>query len=93
MSYYAENHELCPYCGSPRGEYAVIKGNHWKFIVDARSEQHPVPMRVLSGFNLMDSNEYATTYTLDFEKRQGRPIRGNDALPEDVQIQFVSAFE
>ena len=90
MSYYADREE-CPYCDSERPEYFLAKTERWSMVLQAGEHRDgmPLPHRLFNTFSLEHGDDSEYEASLDFDKRQVRPVRGTSKFPDGIAFLYV----
>ena len=89
MSFYADDHESCPYCGEERPAFVRIKTSRWYILIPSRATEAALPHRLFHpfSFELNDDTEYEAV--LDFTAKTAFPIRGTKTFPDKLTFEFV----
>ena len=89
MSYFAEYHQACPYCGSARPAFAIAKTERWRLVVQPGDEEIELPHRLFHPFSLEEggATEYEARVRLD--NRSATHVRGTERLPAELSFEFV----
>lgn len=90
MSYYLDQEE-CPYCECRRPAYFLAKTVEWAMVlqVDGACGEMPLPHRLFNPFSLEHGDDIVYEASVDYEKRQVRPVRGTSKFPEGITFTFV----
>ena len=88
MSYLAESHEACPYCGSPRPVFAIAKTDRWQMVVQPRGDEVRLPHRLFHPFALELNGKLVYEAVLDFGRRSATHVRGTEQLPAELSFEF-----
>jgi len=89
MSYLAESHEACPYCGSPRPAFAIAKTGRWQTVVQPKVDEVKLPHRLFHPFSLELNGKTEYEALLDFGRRTATHVRGTEQLPADLAFEFT----
>ena len=89
MSHFAESHEACPYCGSPRPVFAIAKTARWQMVVQPTRDEVKLPHRLFYPFALELNGKPVYEAVLDFDRRSATHVRGTEQLPADLSFEFV----
>jgi serine/threonine protein kinase len=93
MSYFADNHEKCPYCAEPRPAFLRVKTQRWEIIISADTKEFLLPHRLSNSFSfeLNDDTEYEAL--LDFSGKSVQPVRGAKPFSEIITFDFEEAVK
>ena len=89
MSYPAESHETCPYCGSPRPALSIAKTARWQMVVQSNGDEVKLPHRLFHPFSLELNGKTEYEALLDFSRRSATHVRGTEQLPGDLTFEFL----
>lgn len=91
MSYFADAHSKCPYCGSLRPAFVRAKTPRWELLITANANECALPHRLFHPFSFEHNDDTEHEVTLDWAKKGARPVRGTKPFPPDLSIEFVEA--
>lgn len=89
MSYFADDHMQCPYCGAPSPSFIRAKTLRWEMLIPSNVTNFELPHRLFHPFSFEhnDAKEYEAV--LDFAAKTVFPVRGTKAFPETLTFEFV----
>ena len=89
MSYFADDHMRCPYCGTPSPSFIRAKTPRWEILIPSNVTEFELPHRLFNPFSFEhnDTKEYEAV--LDFAAKTVFPVRGSKAFPETLTFEFV----
>ncbi len=93
MSYFADKHEKCPYCGAQRPAFACAKTSRWELLIPDNVPEFLLPHRLFHRFSAAHHDDTEYEAVLDFEKKTAHPVRGTKPFPTDLAIEFVDATQ
>jgi serine/threonine protein kinase len=91
MSYFAGNHEKCPYCNAPRPAFARAKTPRWEVLIPAKAKEFGLTHRLFNPFSVEHNDEAEYEAVLDFVGKTAQPVRGTNPFPSDLAFEFVEA--
>jgi hypothetical protein len=91
MSYFADNHEKCPYCDTSRPIFARANTNHWEVLIPENVKEFALTHRLFNSFSLEHNNDTEYEVVLDFAKKTAIPVRGTRSFPDNLTFDFVEA--
>ncbi|CAM4172397.1 protein kinase domain-containing protein [Aeromonas bestiarum] len=89
MSFYADDHESCPYCHEERPSFLRIKTSRWKILIPSSATEAAIPHRLFHPFSFEYNDDTEYEAVLDFSEKTAFPIRGTKAFPESLVFEFV----
>lgn len=89
MSYFADDHERCPYCGGEHPAFIRIQTPRWELVVPASTTELALPHRLFYPFSFENHNDMEYESVLNFGAKTAVPARGAKAFPESVTFKFV----
>lgn len=89
MSYYADDHESCAYCGEKRAAFIRARTSRWEILIPSSVTQAALPHRLFHPFSLEHNDDIEYEAALDFTARTAFPIRGTKAFPDKLTFEFV----
>jgi serine/threonine protein kinase len=89
MSYFADDHMQCPYCGTPNSPFIRAKTPRWEILIPSSATNFELPHRLFHPFSFEynDAKEYEAV--LDFAAKIAFPARGTKAFPNKLTFEFV----
>jgi serine/threonine protein kinase len=91
MSYFADKHKKCPYCGAPRPALAHAKTPRWEVLIPANATEFALTHRLFNPFSFEHNDDTEYEAVLDFTKKTAQPVRGTNPFPSDLLFEFVEA--
>lgn len=91
MSYFAGDHEQCPYCNVPRPAFARAATPRWEVLLPNDDRELALPHRLFKPFSVEHHDESEYWATLNFGKKTAQPVRGTPLFPADLSFEFVGA--
>ena len=91
MSYFADNHEKCPYCDAPRPAFARAKTPRWEVLIPADATEFALTHRLFNPFSVEHNDDTEYEAVLDFAEKTAQPVRGTNPFPSDLSFEFVEA--
>ena len=89
MSYFADDHGSCPYCGSERPAFFRFQTPRWEIVIPASATEFPLPHRLFYPFSFENHNDMDYESVLNFAAKTAVPARGAKAFPESLTFKFV----
>lgn len=89
MSYFAESHEACPYCGSNRPALAIARTARWQTVIQSNGDEVRLSHRLFHPFSLELNWNTEYEALLDFSRRSATHVRGTEQLPVDLTFEFL----
>jgi len=89
MSFYADDHESCPYCGEERPAFFRVKTSRWEILIPSRATEAALPHRLFYPFSFEHNDDTEYEAALDFTAKTALPIRGTKAFPDQLNFEFV----
>lgn len=93
MSYFADEHENCPYCQAQRPAFIRAKTDRWEVIIPCDVKETALPHRLFHPFSFEHQNKTAYDAVPDFKTREVYPVRGTRKFPENLSFEFVEATQ
>jgi serine/threonine protein kinase len=93
MSYFADEHNQCPYCRVARPVFARVRTPRWEICVSAGTTEVALPHRLFYPFSFERGADTEYEANLDWANRTVRPVRGTKPFPPDLSISFVEAVK
>lgn len=89
MSYFADDHGSCPYCGSERPAFIRLQTPRWEIVVPASTTELALPHRLFYPFSFESHDVMEYESVLNFAAKTAAPARGAKAFPESLTFKFV----
>ncbi|MDE2427131.1 MAG: serine/threonine protein kinase [Burkholderiales bacterium] len=89
MSYFADDHGSCPYCGSERPAFIRIQTPRWEIVIPASTTELALPHRLFYPFSFESHDVMEYESVLNFAAKTAVPARGAKAFPESLTFKFV----
>ncbi|TXH14775.1 MAG: serine/threonine protein kinase, partial [Gammaproteobacteria bacterium] len=89
MSYFADDHGSCPYCGSERPAFIRIQTPRWEIVIPASTTELALPHRLFYPFSFESHDVTDYESVLNFAAKTAVPARGAKAFPESLTFKFV----
>lgn len=89
MSYFASDHEICPYCRVPRPAFIRVSTHRWEILIPRDAAEFSVPHRLFHPFSLEHHDDTAYEAVSDFSKKTAFPVRGTKPFPDSLTFEFV----
>ena len=91
MSYFFNDHRVCPYCEAPRPAFVRAWTRRWEMLISAEKAEFSLPHRLFNPFSFQhnDATEYEAE--VSYKKRTIQPLRGTAAFPLELKFEFVEA--
>lgn len=89
MSYFAESHDACPYCGSSRPTLVIARTARWQTVIQSSGDEAKLPHRLFHPFSLELNSKTEFEALLDFRLRSATHVRGAEQLPADLTFEFL----
>ncbi|PIY00886.1 MAG: serine/threonine protein kinase [Hydrogenophilales bacterium CG_4_10_14_3_um_filter_58_23] len=89
MSFYADDHESCPYCGEERPAFIRVKTSRWEILIPSSTTEAALPHRLFHPFSFEHNDDTEYEAALDFTAKTAFPIRGTKAFPDKLTFGFV----
>jgi serine/threonine protein kinase len=83
----------CPYCGHPRGSYAVIETNYWTYVIQKDDSNVSLPHRLFHPFSLEFQHVESTRLQIDFETERVDVDPDSDPPQGPYELIFVRSAE
>ncbi len=93
MSYFADDHESCPYCGGERLAFIRLHTPRWEIVIPASTTELALPHRLFYPFSLESHDAMEYECVLNFAVKTAVPARGAKAFPESLAFSFVRGRE
>lgn len=91
MSYFADDHEGCPYCGGERPAFIRVKTPRWEIVTPASTMELALPHRLFHPFSFENHDNIEHESVLNFAAKTAAPVRGERAFPENLVFKFVES--
>lgn len=91
MSYFADDHKKCPYCGAPPPSFIRARTPRWEILIPGRGTEFALPHRLFHPFSFEHNDDTECEAVLDFATKTAFPVRGTKAFPENLTFDFVEA--
>jgi serine/threonine protein kinase len=89
MSYFADDHEKCPYCGATRPPFLRARTPRWETLIPRDAAEFSLPHRLFHAFSFELHDEIEHEGLLDFSEKTATPVRGTKPFPENLTFEFV----
>ncbi len=89
MSYFADEHQNCQYCDTPRPAFARAKTPRWEMLIPANAAEFVLRHRLFNPFSLEHNDDPEYEVVLDFAKKSAQPVRGENSFPPELSFEFV----
>lgn len=89
MSYFADDHRICPYCGGKRPAFICVQTPRWKIAIPACTTECSLPHRLFYPFSFEHHDDTAYEAVLNFAAKTAVPVRGTQPLPDNLTFEFV----
>jgi hypothetical protein len=89
MSFYADDHESCPYCGEKRPAFIRVKTSRWAILIPSSATEATLPHRLFHPFSFEHNDDTEYEAVLDFTAKTAFPVRGTKAFPDKLNFEFV----
>jgi len=89
MSFYANDHESCPYCCEKRPSFIRAKTSRWEIVIPSSAKGAALPHRLFHPFSFEYQDDIEYEAVLDFTAKSAFPIRGTKAFPDNLTFDFV----
>ena len=91
MSYFANTHDKCPYCKTPRPAFARVKTPRWEVLISTETTGFALLHRLFNPFSPEHNDDTEYEAELDFAKGIAIPVRGTRPFPDGLTFDFVEA--
>jgi len=91
MSYFADNHQKCPYCDAPRPAFVRAKTPRWEVLIPADTTEFALAHRLFNPFALERNDDTEYEVVLNYAKKTAQPVRGTNPLPSDLSFTFMES--
>ena len=91
MSYFADDHIKCPYCGALRPAFLRTKTHRSEMLIPCSAMECALPHRLFHPFSLEHNDDTGYEAILDFSARTVFPVRGTKPFPSNLAFEFVEA--
>lgn len=91
MSYFADDQEECPYCGSSRPNFICAKTSRWRVVIPGNAEEFKLPHRLFYPFSFEYNHGVEYEADLNFAEKTAIHCRGTHPFPNDLTFDFVEA--
>ena len=89
MSYFADDHGSCPYCGGERPAFIRFQTPRWEIVIPASTTELALPHRLFYPFSFESHDVMDYESVLNFAAKTAVPARGAKAFPESLTFKFV----
>lgn len=89
MSYFADGHGSCPYCGGERPAFIRVQTPRWEIVIPANTTEFALPHRLFYPFSFEYHDDMEYESVLNFAAKTAVPARGANAFPESLTFKFV----
>lgn len=89
MSYFANSHEKCPYCSTPRSTFLRVRTSRWEKIISDNASEAVLPHRLFHPFSFEHNDDAEYEAVLDFAAKSALPVRGTKNFPNNLAFEFV----
>lgn len=89
MSFYADDHKSCPYCGEERPAFIRVKTSSWEILIPSSATEAALPHRLFHPFSFEHNDDTEYEAALYFTAKTAFPIRGTKAFPDKLAFEFV----
>lgn len=91
MSYFAHQHENCPYCSAPHPAFIRARTPRWEILIPVGATEAALPHRLFHPFSLEHNDNTEYEAVLNFSTRTVAPVRGTKPFPDNLTFEFVGA--
>jgi len=91
MSYFADEHEKCPYCAGMRPAFIRAHTPRWEMFFPASLAEFALPSRLFHPFSCAHHDDTAYDAVLNFAAKTVVPVRGTQPFPANLRFDFVEA--
>ena len=91
MSYFADAHKKCPYCGTPNPAFIRARTPRWEVLIPDSATEFVLPHRLFHPFSFEHNDDIECEAVLNFATKTVFPFRGTKAFPENLTFDFVEA--
>jgi serine/threonine protein kinase len=91
MSYFADDHKKCPYCGVPRPTFIRARTPRWEILIPGGATEFALPHRLFYPFSFEHNDDTEYEAVPDFAAKTAFPLRGTKAFPDNLIFEFVEA--
>ena len=89
MSYFADDHEACPYCRALRPAFVRARTPRWEVLIGDGTQEFKLPHRLFHPFSFEHHDD--TEYEADLSRTPAIPVRGTKPFPAELQFEYVQA--
>lgn len=89
MSYFANEHKQCPYCGTARPAFIRAKTPRWEILIPGGATEFRLPQRLVHPFSFEYFDNTAYEAMLNFAAKTAVPVRGTQPFPDNLTFAFV----
>ncbi len=89
MSYFAGDHEKCPYCQVPRPAFVRARTRRWEILIPRNATEFPLPHRLFNPFSLAHHHDTIYEAVPDFLAKAVFPVRGTKPFPDNLSFEFM----
>ena len=91
MSYFADDHKKCPYCGVMRPAFLRAKTSRWEVLIPEGTTEFALPHRLFNPFSFEHNDDTEYEAVPDFSTKTVFPVRGTKPFPDNLTFEFVEA--
>jgi serine/threonine protein kinase len=91
MSFFADNHKNCPYCGAPHPAFIRARTPRWEVLIPDSATEFVLPHRLFHPFSFEHNDDTECEAVLDFAAKTAFSFRGTKTFPENLTFDFVEA--
>lgn len=88
MSYFAADHQTCPYCVAPRPPFVRARTPGWEILIHSETEEKALPHRLFNPFSIEKGDTAEYEAVINFSKKSVQPVRGTKPFPSDLSFEF-----
>lgn len=86
MSYVADDHRKCPYCGAPRPTFIRARTPRWEVLIYGDATEFTLPHRLFHPFSFEHNDDTACEAVVE---KTVSPARGTKAFPDNLTFELV----
>lgn len=91
MSYFADEHQVCPYCEAAPPTFIRAKTDRSEILVPTSAKEFALPHRLFYPFSLEHAHDTEYEAFIDFSTKKVSPVRGTKPFPDNLKLEFVEA--
>ncbi len=91
MSYFADAHKKCPYCGAEHPAFIRARTPRWEVLIPGSATEFVLPHRLFHPFSFEHNDDTECEAVLDFATKTVFSFRGTKVFPENLTFDFVEA--